>query len=194
MVGLAVAVAVLDELEALRGAFHLPDARVTAELTDHRLAVGDDAAGGVVVEPVHHLPDVQHAVVQPEGFGDEEAALLVDVERDRVGQARLGGEQLGLEPFGQAELTDGQLRFFRCGLNMGLPFARRGLRRGKGQDGDRCNQTGGACQFPLRHPKNGSGAGCNEATARFSAATCSRRQRVFWSIQRPKDCGSCGPS
>ena len=62
--------------------------------------------------------------VEAERLGDVEAVLLVEGEGDRVGQHRLGGEELDLEPLGHLELGD------RAG-----PFLRRGRDRDRGRIG-----------------------------------------------------------
>src|SRR5262249_61520318 len=64
----------------------------------HGDAVGDTAAGEVVVEPVHVPAGVRHALFEAGRFGDVDAALLVEAERDRVGHQRLGSPRLHLPP------------------------------------------------------------------------------------------------
>src|SRR5262249_12597901 len=82
-------------------------------LAHHGEAVGDGAAGQVVVEPVHMPADVGDAGVQSVGLGDVTAAFLVEGERHRVGEQRLGGPQVDFEPGRHAELGDSLLALFR---------------------------------------------------------------------------------
>ena len=55
---------------------------------------------------------VRHAPVLPEGLADEDPALLVDGEGDRIGNVGLGRKQVDGEPLGHAERC-GRLRRFR---------------------------------------------------------------------------------
>ena len=63
----------------------------------HGDAVGDGAAGEVVVEPVHVAAVVGDARVQPERLGDVASPLLVEAEADGVGQQRLGGPEFDFQ-------------------------------------------------------------------------------------------------
>ncbi len=94
------------------GVFEEPDAvvldavvlEVIAEFAlHHGDAVVHGAAGEVVVEPVRVAADVGDAVVEAEGLGDVEAVLLIDGEADRVGDHRLGGEEIDLETVGDLD-------------------------------------------------------------------------------------------
>ena len=59
------------------------------------LVHGEHVAGALgcqfLVEPVHVLANIGDAFVKAETFDDVKVAVLVDVERDWVGQQRLGG-------------------------------------------------------------------------------------------------------
>ena len=69
----------------------------------HGHAVGDGPAGQVVVEPVHVPAGVGHAGAMTERLGDVDDPLFIDAEGDRVGQERLGREQLDGQPRRHAE-------------------------------------------------------------------------------------------
>jgi hypothetical protein len=113
VVGPAVAVAVLDPAESLGRAGHVGHLGGREILLDHRLACRDGAAGGVVVEPVHHAADVDHVLLAPERLDHVEPVLLVDVKGDRVGHPRLGREQLDLKPRRHLELPERLLALVR---------------------------------------------------------------------------------
>ena len=81
----------------------------------HGHAIGDRPAGQVVVEPVHVPARVGHPLVQAERLGDVSDPFLIDAEGDRVGQERLGGEQLDLEPGRHAERPDRSLSLVDAG-------------------------------------------------------------------------------
>lgn len=100
-------------------------------LEDHRAPVGDDSAGGVVAQPAHHLANIEHTALVAEGLDDVEAAAFVDVETDGVGEHRLGGDEVGLEPVRQPELPDRQLRLVRRLFHARLPD-RQGILAGRG--------------------------------------------------------------
>ena len=76
----------------------------------HRHAVGDRPAGQVVVEPVHVLARVGHPVAEAKRLGDVDDPFFIDAEGDRVGQERLGREQLDGQPSRHAERPDRSLR------------------------------------------------------------------------------------
>ena len=98
-------------------------------------AVGDGAAGEVVVEPVHVAADVGDAGVQAKRLGDVEAVLLVEAEADRVGQHRLGGPEIDLEAGGDADALQGQLAFVGSESDLRL-VGRFAGRRGGNQEGE----------------------------------------------------------
>ena len=116
VVGLAVAVAVLDQPDPLVVDLILAELLGLEVLPVHRHPVGDGPAGHVGVEPVHVAPVVGDARVEPERLGDEEPPALVDAERHRVGQHRLGGEQLDLQARRQPDRLD---RLRRLGRGRG---------------------------------------------------------------------------
>ncbi len=89
---------VVSSIRRMRSCVDAVVLEVVAELAlQHGDAVGDGAAGEVVVEPVHVAADVGDAVVEAEGLGDVEAVLLIEGEADGVGDQRLGGPEIDLE-------------------------------------------------------------------------------------------------
>ena len=64
------------------------------------------------------------AGVEAEGLGDVDAAFSSRQKRDRVGQQRLGGEQLDLKPLGQLDAAHGLERLGRGGLDLGVVLSR----------------------------------------------------------------------
>ena len=145
LVSLAVAIAVPDHADAILLLLVVGDAFALVTLHDLDTFV-DRGAGEFLIQPVHVTANVRDAGVQTERFSDVEPALLVDGKADRIGQERLGSEELDLEPLGHAEAFDGRLAFVRGGSDLGrarvrvrheLGGAQRGARRqseGKSED------------------------------------------------------------
>ena len=72
----------------------------------HRHPIGDRAAGQIIIQPVHVSARIGHPRAQAKCLGDVEPPLLVDAEGDRIGQQRLGREQLNLQAGGYAKRPD----------------------------------------------------------------------------------------
>ena len=72
----------------------------------HGDAVGDRPAGQVVVEPVHVPAGIGHSRTVAKGLGDVKHPFFIDAEGDRIGQQRLGREQLDVQTFRHAERSD----------------------------------------------------------------------------------------
>ncbi len=89
-VGLAVAIAVLDEADALALDRELLRAFAAEDLFDHRDALIHRAQGEIGLEHRRdEVADIEYARAVAVGFCDKEAALLVKGEGDRIGQHRL---------------------------------------------------------------------------------------------------------
>ena len=101
-VGPAVAVAVHDPTHPLVLDV-VPGEPGPEILLVHGDAVGDGPGGQIVVEPVHMVAGIGHPVAMAERLGDVEHPLLVDGERHRVRQERLGREQLDGQSGGHPE-------------------------------------------------------------------------------------------
>ena len=97
----------------------------------HAVAVGDGAAGEVVIKPVHVLADVGDPGMQPEGFGHITTQAVVECEGDGVGQKRFSGEQAGGESLGHLDALECRCRFRRRALHLGIEFV---LGHGRGGD------------------------------------------------------------
>jgi hypothetical protein len=133
----AVAVAVLQHAHhvgALGEAVRLAGERAAQE----RDAVGDGAQRLVVAQPAGLLRDVEHRVQIAVGLANEQPALRVDRERDRVLEQRLGGNELRSERCGELEL--GQLG---GGIGGELAHDDRGRKLERGHAGVRVDQARG---------------------------------------------------
>ncbi|MEJ1972807.1 MAG: hypothetical protein WDM96_10200 [Lacunisphaera sp.] len=97
LVGHAVAVGVLEQRQALGLLRQFLDVVLAEQAVDHGEEVVLIAVGKVVLEDPHIVADIEHAAAVAVGLGHEHAALLVEIERDRVGEHRFGGPELGLE-------------------------------------------------------------------------------------------------
>jgi hypothetical protein len=73
-------------------------------------ALGDRAAGEVLVLPLHVVAVVEDAVLDAEGLGDVDAALAIDGERHRVGEVGLAGDEVADQRLGELEAGDRLLR------------------------------------------------------------------------------------
>src|SRR5207237_9409550 len=104
---LAAAAAVFEQTDAL--VLNAPFANALAQTLLHeREPIVNGPAGQVVVEPVHMVTDIGHAVMQTERLGNVEAVLLIDAEANWIGQHRLSGEQTDFQPLGGANPLDGE--------------------------------------------------------------------------------------
>ena len=141
---------------------------LAAELAlHHGDAVGDGAAGEVVVEPVHVAAVVGDAVVQAERLGDVEAALLVEGEADGVGQHRLGGEEIDLEAVGDLDallglhpLVGGRGDFRLIGRRAGSVSDRRRSDGEQAGAGGAQNDDGGEEEFLVHGIAGSCGGAC----------------------------------
>ncbi len=126
-VGAAVAVGVLHQPHdlALDGEFLFAGGAESA--ADQRGAVLDGAARELVLEHPHVVADIEHAAAVAVGLGDEDAALLVEGERDRVGEHRLGGPEAGLEAGGQTHAFQGLLALVGGRRDVGCGLAGAGI-------------------------------------------------------------------
>jgi hypothetical protein len=140
LVRFAVTVGIEHEAKAFGFAGVVGDA-VALVLFHHGDAIRDRSVGEIVVEPVHVTADVGHAGMQPIGFGDVEAALMIDAESNGIGEKRFGGDQLDLETFGHSEALDRGFALVRgCGNARGIESA--GNELGSGQREGRKNKKG----------------------------------------------------
>ena len=110
LVGHAVAVGVFDQ------AHHFTlDGEILGLRAEHLAvqggAVFDGARREVQFEHAHVVADVEHAAAIAVGLGDEQPALLVEIEGHRIRQHGLGGPQLRLHALRQREALDGE-----CGV------------------------------------------------------------------------------
>ncbi len=122
-VGDAVAVRVAHETDPLVLDFVLLRELLARVLLVHRDAVGHRARGDVLVEPIHVVADVRHALVVAEGLRDEETRFAADpvgVEADRVREQRLGGEELDLEAGRDLDARERGLALVGGGRDLGL--------------------------------------------------------------------------
>ena len=71
-----------------------------------------------LIQPIHVPADVGHAGVEPKGFGNIEASLLVDAESNGIGEQRLGGGEFDLETLGDAKTLEREFGLVRRGLNL----------------------------------------------------------------------------
>ena len=109
-IGLAAAGRIFQEADTL--VLDGPLGQVLADmLLHHGDAILDGAAGKVVVEPVHMVAHIRHAVVQPERLGHVEAILKINAKAHRIGQQRLRSEQAGLEAPGHLNAFAGEAGF-----------------------------------------------------------------------------------
>ena len=159
LVGLAVTVGVLEEGDALGLDRQFLDPGLAEVAPDAGEEVHLIPVGEVVLEGPHVVADIEDAGAVTVGLGDKDAAVLVEIEGDGVGQQGLGGPERGLEAGGQLHAGQGLLGFFGGRLNLGGADARLGLelaaggrlggvqfgRRNAGQREDK-DQCGSECQ------------------------------------------------
>ena len=85
------------------------------------------ARGEFGLERPHVVADIEHAAAVAVGLGDENAAALVDAERDGVGEHRLGGPEFDDEALGHPHALDGAHAFVGRGVDLGRGLARAGV-------------------------------------------------------------------
>jgi hypothetical protein len=111
LVGDAVTVGVFDEAHHL--AFDREILRLRAEyLPVQGEAILDGSRGQIELEHSHVVADVEHAAAITIRLGDEQPALLVEVEGHGIGQHGLGGPESCFEAIRQREALERERRIF----------------------------------------------------------------------------------
>ncbi len=176
MIGLAVAVAVLDPTDAVVLDAVSLKLRLTEIFAEHRHTVIHRPARQVGVEPVHVAPRIGHARAMAERLGHVEASLMVHRERDGVRQQRLRREQLDRKPLRHPKLSDRPLPLVRGRLDLGfigrvsLLSVRRG-RKGPGEDQSRQGHRKDAGKFS-QHGINNPGRYFQNSTDTAKRPAC----------------------
>ena len=125
-VGHAIAVRVLDQPQPVL-LLGVVVGLIPEVLAEHRHPLVDRLQREIIQQPVHMPPVVLDPLLLAEGLADVDLPGIVDAEHDRVGQQRLGGEELRLDALGHLEAADGELAFLRCRSNRwGVLLRRRG--------------------------------------------------------------------
>ena len=65
--------------------------------------------GQFLVQPIHVLADVGHALVQSERLNHVKVALLIDVKSNRIGKQRLCRNEINREAIGELEALHGAI-------------------------------------------------------------------------------------
>jgi len=176
-VGLAGAVAVFDEADALGFLAEFGDALGAEAAEDHRAEIVLSAVGEFVFENPHVVADIEDAGAVAVSLGDEGAAFFIEVEGDGVGEHGLGGPEGHGEARRELEALEGEQALVGGGVDVGLSLA---LHRPQFADDGFAldDELGGA---------GGRGARKENASAvRTVAARAAGKERVNRAMGRPK--------